>query len=91
VRLFEEARNGKHAPPVAREKPAPVAGTKVWDMEKPSLSVRALNILKSCEIENIEQLSACTRNDLLRKRHMGPVTLKEIEAFLKAHGSHLAE
>ena len=59
--------------------------TKLADLE---LSVRALNCLKTAEVENLGDLVKFQRNDLLKFRNFGRKSLTEIDALvdrLKLH------
>ncbi|MDR1887357.1 MAG: DNA-directed RNA polymerase subunit alpha [Prevotellaceae bacterium] len=54
--------------------------TKLIDME---LSVRALNCLKSAEVETLADLVKCQRNDLMKFRNFGKKSLTELDALLE--------
>ena len=54
--------------------------TKLVDMD---LSVRALNCLKSAEVETLGELVQFNKNDLLKFRNFGKKSLTELEAFLE--------
>ena len=53
--------------------------TKLVDME---LSVRALNCLKSAEVETLGELAVFNRNDLLKFRNFGRKSLQELDELL---------
>ncbi|MDR2362675.1 MAG: DNA-directed RNA polymerase subunit alpha [Prevotellaceae bacterium] len=53
--------------------------TKLADLE---LSVRALNCLKTAEIETLGELAKLERNDLLKFRNFGRKSLTELDALL---------
>ncbi len=53
--------------------------TKLVDME---LSVRALNCLKSAEVETLGELVQFNKNDLLKFRNFGKKSLTELDDFL---------
>lgn len=53
--------------------------TKLQDMD---LSVRALNCLKSAEVETLGDLVRYNKNDLLKFRNFGKKSLTELEALL---------
>jgi len=53
--------------------------TKLSDME---LSVRALNCLKTADIDTLGQLVALDRNDLLKFRNFGKKSLTELDTLL---------
>ena len=53
--------------------------TKLVDLD---LSVRALNCLKSAEVETLGQLCQFSRNDLLKFRNFGKKSLTELDAKL---------
>ena len=53
--------------------------TKLTDMD---LSVRALNCLKSAEVETLGELVQFNKNDLLKFRNFGKKSLTELEALL---------
>ena len=53
------------------------------------LSVRSVNCLKSESIFNLGDLIQCTELDLLRTRHLGKKSLKEINDFLASIGLSL--
>lgn len=57
--------------------------TKISDL---NLSVRALNCLKSADIETLGELVRFNRNDLLKFRNFGKKSLSEIDAVLEARG-----
>lgn len=50
------------------------------------LSVRALNCLKSADIETVGDLVKCQQTDLLRFRNFGKKSLIELRDFLNDHG-----
>ena len=50
------------------------------------LPVRVRNALAQASIETLEQLTSCSRIDLLRKKNMGRVTLVTLEEFLSELG-----
>ena len=54
--------------------------TKLVDMD---LSVRALNCLKSAEVETLGELVQFNKNDLLKFRNFGKKSLTELEALLE--------
>ena len=54
--------------------------TKLVDM---ALSVRALNCLKSAEVETLGELVQFNKNDLLKFRNFGKKSLTELEALLE--------
>lgn len=56
--------------------------TKLSDM---GLSVRALNCLKSAEVETLGELVAFNKNDLLRFRNFGRKSLLELDEILSKH------
>ncbi|MDR3046414.1 MAG: DNA-directed RNA polymerase subunit alpha [Bacteroidales bacterium] len=57
--------------------------SKLSDME---LSVRALNCLKSAELETIADLVAIQKSDLLKFRNFGKKSLTELEDLVKEKG-----
>ena len=57
--------------------------SKLSDME---LSVRALNCLKSAELETLGDLVAIQKNDLLKFRNFGKKSLSELEDLVKNKG-----
>ena len=57
--------------------------TKLIDM---SLSVRALNCLKSAEVETLGELVVFNKTDLLKFRNFGKKSLSELEELLTTHG-----
>lgn len=57
--------------------------TKLIDMD---LSVRALNCLKSAEVETLGELVAFNKTDLLKFRNFGKKSLSELEELLASHG-----
>ncbi len=57
--------------------------TKLVDM---SLSVRALNCLKSAEVETLAELVVFNKTDLLKFRNFGKKSLSELEELLSSHG-----
>jgi len=59
--------------------------TKLVDMD---LSVRALNCLKSAEVETLAQLVSFNKNDLLKFRNFGKKSLTELEDLVQAKGLH---
>lgn len=54
--------------------------TKLVDMD---LSVRALNCLKSAEVETLGELVVFNKTDLLKFRNFGKKSLTELEALLE--------
>ena len=56
--------------------------TKLVEMD---LSVRALNCLKSAEVETLGELVVFNKNDLLKFRNFGKKSLSELEELLSAH------
>jgi DNA-directed RNA polymerase subunit alpha len=56
--------------------------TKLIDMD---LSVRALNCLKSAEVETLADLVRFQRNDLMKFRNFGKKSLTELDALLETH------
>ena len=56
--------------------------TRLVDMD---LSVRALNCLKSAEVETLGELVQFNKNDLLKFRNFGKKSLTELEALLEAN------
>ena len=54
--------------------------TKLVDLD---LSVRALNCLKSADVETLAELVAFNRNDLLKFRNFGKKSLVELDAKLE--------
>jgi len=56
---------------------------KLIDMD---LSVRALNCLKSADIETMGDLVAIHKNDLLKLRNFGRKSLTELEELVKSRG-----
>ncbi len=57
--------------------------SKLVDMD---LSVRALNCLKSAELETLGELVAIHKSDLLKFRNFGKKSLSELEDLVKAKG-----
>ena len=57
--------------------------SKLVDMD---LSVRALNCLKSAELETLGDLVAIHKNDLLKFRNFGKKSLSELEDLVKTKG-----
>jgi DNA-directed RNA polymerase subunit alpha len=57
--------------------------SKLCDMD---LSVRALNCLKSAELETLADLVAIHKNDLLKFRNFGKKSLAELEDLVKSKG-----
>jgi DNA-directed RNA polymerase subunit alpha len=57
--------------------------SKLLDMD---LSVRALNCLKSAELETLGQLVEIHKSDLLKFRNFGKKSLSELEDLVKAKG-----
>lgn len=55
--------------------------TKLTDLD---LSVRALNCLKSAEVETLGQLCQFSKNDLLKFRNFGKKSLNELDAKLSS-------
>ena len=53
--------------------------TKLSDMQ---LSVRALNCLKSAEVETLGELVGFNKNDLLKFRNFGKKSLTELDELL---------
>ena len=60
-----------------------VLKSKLIDMD---LSVRALNCLKSAEIETLGDLVAIQKSDLLKFRNFGKKSLSELEDLVKSKG-----
>ena len=56
--------------------------TRLSDMD---LSVRALNCLKSAEVETLGELVAYNKNDLLKFRNFGRKSLNELDELLASH------
>ncbi|MDE6383952.1 MAG: DNA-directed RNA polymerase subunit alpha, partial [Paramuribaculum sp.] len=56
--------------------------SKLVDMD---LSVRALNCLKSAEVETLGELVVFNRNDLLKFRNFGKKSLTELDDLLANH------
>ena len=56
--------------------------TKLVDMD---LSVRALNCLKSAEVETLGELVGFNKNDLLKFRNFGRKSLTELDSLLSNH------
>jgi len=56
--------------------------TKLTDMD---LSVRALNCLKSAEVETLGELVQFNKNDLLKFRNFGKKSLTELDDLLASH------
>ena len=56
--------------------------TKLSDMD---LSVRALNCLKSAEVDTLGELVAYNKNDLLKFRNFGRKSLNELDELLASH------
>ena len=56
---------------------------RLVDME---LSVRALNCLRSADIETLGDLVAVHKSDLLKLRNFGRKSLTELEEFVKSRG-----
>ncbi len=56
--------------------------SKLVDMD---LSVRALNCLKSAEVETLAELVELNRNDLLKFRNFGKKSLSELDELLEKH------
>jgi DNA-directed RNA polymerase subunit alpha len=59
--------------------------TKLVDMK---LSVRALNCLKSAEVETLGDLVVFNKTDLLKFRNFGKKSLSELEELLNEQGLH---
>lgn len=59
---------------------------KLSDME---LSVRALNCLKTGEVETLADLVACTKTALMKFRNFGKKSLVELEELVQRHGLEL--
>ena len=57
--------------------------SKLVDMD---LSVRALNCLKSAEVETLAELVVFNKNDLLKFRNFGKKSLTELEELLTSLG-----
>ncbi len=55
--------------------------TKLSDLD---LSVRAINCLKTADIETLGQLVSYTKNDLLKFRNFGKKSLSEVEELVKS-------
>ena len=53
------------------------------------LSVRAVHCLRQIDIITVSDLVAHTKQDLLKVRNLGRVTVQEIESFLDKHGLYL--
>ena len=60
-----------------------VLKSKLIDMD---LSVRALNCLKSAELETLGDLVAIHKADLLKFRNFGKKSLAELEDLVKSKG-----
>ena len=60
-----------------------VLKSKLVDMD---LSVRALNCLKSAELETLGDLVAIHKADLLKFRNFGKKSLAELEDLVKSKG-----
>jgi DNA-directed RNA polymerase subunit alpha len=56
--------------------------SKLVDMD---LSVRALNCLKSAEVETLGELVVFSKNDLLKFRNFGKKSLSELDDLLEKH------
>ena len=56
--------------------------TKLVDLD---LSVRALNCLKSAEVETLGQLVTLSKSDLLKFRNFGKKSLTELEYLLESN------
>lgn len=56
--------------------------SKLIDMD---LSVRALNCLKSAEVETLGELVVFSKNDLLKFRNFGKKSLSELDVLLEKH------
>jgi DNA-directed RNA polymerase subunit alpha len=52
------------------------------------LSVRALNCLKTAEVETLGDLVKFTKNDLLKFRNFGKKSLTELDELLDKHKLH---
>ncbi|MCX7728638.1 MAG: DNA-directed RNA polymerase subunit alpha [Bacteroidia bacterium] len=81
---FEEEL--KKQAPVTDEKDAQMRQllkTKLVDLD---LSVRALNCLKSADVETLGELVAFNKNDLLKFRNFGKKSLAELEELLASKG-----
>ena len=59
--------------------------TKLADMD---LSVRALNCLKTAEVDSLGDLVKFTKNDLLKFRNFGKKSLTELDELLDKHRLH---
>ncbi|MCX7862910.1 MAG: DNA-directed RNA polymerase subunit alpha [Bacteroidales bacterium] len=59
--------------------------TKLTDLD---LSVRALNCLKSADIETLGELVTYNKNDLLKFRNFGKKSLTELEELVASKGLH---
>jgi len=59
--------------------------TKLSDMD---LSVRALNCLKTAEVDTLGDLVKFTKNDLLKFRNFGKKSLTELDELLDKHKLH---
>jgi len=57
--------------------------TRLVDLD---LSVRALNCLKSAEVETLGDLVTCSKNDLMKFRNFGKKSLTELEELVEAKG-----
>lgn len=82
--VFEEDMH--HTAPVTDEKDAQLRQllkTKLVDMD---LSVRALNCLKSADVETLGELVSFNKNDLLKFRNFGKKSLAELEELLTSKG-----
>jgi DNA-directed RNA polymerase subunit alpha len=55
--------------------------TKLSDLD---LSVRAINCLKTADIETLGKLVSYTKNDLLKFRNFGKKSLSEVEELVKS-------
>ena len=59
------------------------SGTEIIKSVDMDLSVRALNCLKSAEVETLGELVQFNKNDLLKFRNFGKKSLTELEALLE--------
>jgi len=53
------------------------------------LSVRALNCLKTGEVETLADLVACTKSTLMKFRNFGKKSLVELEELVQKHDLEL--
>jgi len=52
------------------------------------LSVRAINILRSVDINTLNELLKAKRKDILSARNCGKLTINEIDSVIKKYGNH---